>query len=66
MSLINVEKIDIHGGSVRCYIKNAKDIKPNKKVVNILNQESYRQIQLHTTIISSIDKFTLTNRLLNH
>ena len=39
MSLINVEKINTHGGSIRCYIKNIKNQKPSKKVKDIFIKE---------------------------
>jgi len=39
MSLINVEHIDTHGGSIRCYIKNSKDEKPTSSVEDIIKQE---------------------------
>ena len=39
MSLINVEHIDTHGGSIRCYIKNSKDEKSTSLVENIIKQE---------------------------
>jgi len=39
MSLVNVEHIDTHGGSIRCYIKNSKDEKPTSSVEDIIKQE---------------------------
>ena len=39
MSLVNVEHIDTHGGSIRCYIKNSKDEKSTSLVEDILNKE---------------------------
>ena len=39
MSLVNVEHIDIHGGSIRCYIKNSKDEKSTSLVEDILKKE---------------------------
>ena len=45
MSLVNVEHIDIHGGSIRCYIKNSKDEKSTSLVEDILKKE-----KLHLSI----------------
>ena len=42
MSLINVENINIHGGSLRCYIKNAKNKRQSKKVIDTLNKENIK------------------------
>ena len=39
MSLIDVEKIKIHGGSLRCYIKNSKNFKQSSRCKKILNIE---------------------------
>jgi len=39
MSLVNVEHIHTHGGSIRCYIKNSKDEKPSSLVEDIISQE---------------------------
>ena len=39
MSLVNVEHIHIHGGSIRCYIKNSKDEKSTSLVEDILKKE---------------------------
>ena len=42
MSLIDVEKINIHGGSLRCYIKNSKNFKQSSRCKKILNIEMKR------------------------
>ena len=39
MKLFDIEKIDTHGGSLRCYIKNSKKIKQTKRCKNILISE---------------------------
>ena len=39
MTLVNVEHINPHGGSIRCYIKNSKDEKSTSLVEDILNKE---------------------------
>jgi len=39
MSLVNVEHINTHGGSIRCYIKNSKDEKSTSLVEDILKIE---------------------------
>jgi len=39
MSLVNVEHINPHGGSIRCYIKNSSDEKPTSLVDDILKIE---------------------------
>ena len=39
MSLVNVEHINTHGGSLRCYIKNSKDEKTSSLVKDIINKE---------------------------
>jgi len=39
MSLIDVENIDIHGGSLRCYIKNTKNHPSTNIVKNIIKKE---------------------------
>jgi len=39
MSLVNVEHIYTHGGSIRCYIKNSKDEKTSSLVKDIINKE---------------------------
>ena len=40
MTLYDIEKIDIHGGSLRCFIKNSKNYKKTKRCTKILNDES--------------------------
>ena len=45
MSLVNVEHIHTHGGSIRCYIKNSKDEKSTSLVEDILKKE-----KLHLSI----------------
>ena len=40
MTLYDIEKIDIHGGSLRCFIKNSKNYKKTKRCIKILNDES--------------------------
>jgi len=39
MSLVDVEHIHTHGGSIRCYIKNSKDEKSTSLVDSIITQE---------------------------
>ena len=39
MSLYDIEKINIHGGSLRCYIKNSRDYTKTKRCVDILLEE---------------------------
>ena len=39
MSLYDIEIIEAHGGSLRCYIKNIKNYKKTNKCNNILNNE---------------------------
>ena len=39
MSLYDIEKIDIHGGSLRCYIKNSKNFTKTKRCINVLLEE---------------------------
>ena len=39
MSLYDIEIIEAHGGSLRCYIKNIKNYKKTHKCNNILNNE---------------------------
>ena len=39
MSLYDIEKIDIHGGSLRCYIKNSKNFTKTKRCINTLLEE---------------------------
>ncbi len=39
MSLYDIEKIDIHGGSLRCYIKNSRNYSKTKRCINILLEE---------------------------
>ena len=39
MSLVNVEHIDTHGGSIRCYIKNSKNEKSTPLVEDIIKKE---------------------------
>ena len=39
MSLYDIEKIDIHGGSLRCYIKNTKNFKKTLRCNKILLDE---------------------------
>lgn len=40
LNLIDVEKIDTHGGSIRCYVSK-KQIKPSLNLVSMLKTESY-------------------------
>ena len=67
MSLIDVEKIKIHGGSLRCYIKNSKNFKQSsrcKKILNIemktLNKNLFKKFNLN--ILNESKK--LNNKLL--
>ena len=67
MSLIDVEKINIHGGSLRCYIKNSKNFKQSprcKKILNIemkrLNKNLFKKFNLN--ILNESKK--LNNKLL--
>ncbi len=39
MKLYDIEKIDAHGGSLRCFIKNSKNSKITKRCQTILNSE---------------------------
>ena len=39
MSLYDIEKIDTHGGSLRCFIKNIKNYKKTKRCKKILDDE---------------------------
>ena len=43
MHLINVEKINVHGGSVRCYIQNTKNIKLSKTQTPGLQEVRFEQ-----------------------
>ena len=40
MSLIDSEIIDIHGGSIRCFIKNAPNLKKSQRCEKLLSYES--------------------------
>jgi len=40
MSLVDVEEIDIHGGSLRLFIKNSKNIKISNKIKKMLQKEN--------------------------
>ena len=39
MSLVDIEFIDVHGGSIRCFIKNSKNIQPSQLIKKIINNE---------------------------
>ena len=39
MSLYDIKKIEAHGGSLRCFIKNIKNCKKTKRCNKILNDE---------------------------
>ena len=56
MSFYKIEKINIHGGSVRCYIRNNKYQKKTEKLVNFLNNEK-TYLNLH-----ELKKFNLKIR----
>tara|TARA_B100000963_G_scaffold361895_1_gene400626 strand:+ start:1215 stop:2396 length:1182 start_codon:yes stop_codon:yes gene_type:complete len=47
MKLYDIEKIDVHGGSLRFYIKNSLDCKITKRCEKILNNEK-QDLNLHT------------------
>ena len=42
MKLYDIEKINVHGGSLRCYIKNSPDCKITKRCKKILNEEKQK------------------------
>ncbi len=39
MTLYDIEKINIHGGSLRCFIKNSSKMKKTKRCLKILHNE---------------------------
>ena len=39
MKLIDIEKIDVHGGSLRCFIKNSINARATNRCINLLNKE---------------------------
>ena len=47
MKLYDIEKIDVHGGSLRLYIKNSLDCKITKRCEKILNNEK-KDLNLNT------------------
>ena len=42
MQLYDIEKIDVHGGSLRCYIKNCSNYKVTKRCKRILSYEKQK------------------------
>ena len=40
MSLIDVEKIDVHGESIRCYINNGKNLPKSNRLLKMLKNEN--------------------------
>jgi len=42
MQLYDIEKIDVHGGSLRCYIKNSSKYKVTKRCKSILSDEKQK------------------------
>jgi len=67
MSLLDIEKINVHGGSLRCYIKNAANIKASKKVTEVLNNEkkvlTFNYLKNFNKKISKEAKFLKNNLL---
>ena len=62
MSLIDVEHINTHGGSIRCFIKNAKNIESSSLVKEIINKERQELIfdmfkKFNIKIIKEAQKF---------
>lgn len=59
MSLFDIEKINIHGGSLRLYIKNIKNIKMTSRCKKILETENkYLNINILNAIENKINKET--------
>ena len=62
MSLYDIELIEAHGGSLRCYIKNIKDFKKTIRCRNILNNE-FKKLNINSfkifnnKIIKEAEKF---------
>ena len=49
MTLFDIEHIDIHGGSLRCYIKNSEKFKVTKRCTKILSDEN-KGLNINTLI----------------
>tara|TARA_B100000925_G_C21962002_1_gene453815 strand:+ start:113 stop:1297 length:1185 start_codon:yes stop_codon:yes gene_type:complete len=68
MSLYDIEKIDIHGGSLRCYIKNSKNFTKTKRCINVLLEEKnnlkLKKFDEFNKKIKTLSK-NLKNKLIN-
>ncbi len=56
LSLINFEFIKTHGGSIRCYIKNTRNAKKSKKLIEELKKENKSINQIKLTNFSNLIK----------
>ena len=68
MSLYDIEKINIHGGSLRCYIKNSINYTKTKRCINILLEEKNNlKIKKFNEFNEKIKEFSkdFKNKLIN-